>query len=110
MQGSRWNHRRMIGASWVAALLLAACGGGSGSDATNVSAAPPVVESTPGTGTGQPLRLTLLHINDHHSTLAESPKTLDLALDPAPGAAATKVTVSSAGFARVTTAIRPTRN
>lgn len=106
MQGSRWNHRRMIGASWVAALLLAACGGDSGSDATNVSAAPPVVESTPGTGTGQPLRLTLLHINDHHSTLAESPKTLDLALDPAPGAAATKVTVSSAGFARVTTAIR----
>ena len=50
----------------------------------------------------QPLDLTILHINDHHSTLESRSKTLQL---PAGGAAPQAVTVDAGGFARVTAAI-----
>ena len=62
--------------------LLAACGGGDGP---------------------QPMDLTILHINDHHSNLDSKSKTLQL--KTATGAAASAVAVDSAGFPRVTAAI-----
>jgi 5'-nucleotidase len=62
--------------------LLAACGGSDDN--------------------AQPLELTILHINDHHSTLDSKNKTLKLS---AGGAAAQDVTVDAAGFPRVATAI-----
>ncbi|MDP3618275.1 MAG: metallophosphoesterase, partial [Ramlibacter sp.] len=63
---------------------LAACGG-SGNDEQ-----------------GKPLDLTILHINDHHSTLESRSKTLKL---NAGGAAAVDVAVDAGGFPRVTAAI-----
>lgn len=63
---------------------LAACGGSDSDDA------------------GQPLDLTILHINDHHSTLESKSKTLKLS---AGGATAVDVAVDAAGFPRVTAAI-----
>lgn len=51
---------------------------------------------------GEPLDLTILHINDHHSTLDSKAKTLKLS---AGGAAAQDVTVDAGGFARVAAAI-----
>jgi 5'-nucleotidase/UDP-sugar diphosphatase len=69
-------------AAVAVAVLVAACGGSDDH--------------------GQPLELTILHINDHHSTLESRNKTLQLgAGGPAPQA----VTVDAGGFARVTAAI-----
>nr|WP_145550306.1 5'-nucleotidase C-terminal domain-containing protein [Variovorax boronicumulans] len=51
---------------------------------------------------GEPLDLTILHINDHHSTLDSKARTLKLS---AGGAAAQDVTVDAGGFPRVTAAI-----
>ncbi|PZP91784.1 MAG: bifunctional metallophosphatase/5'-nucleotidase [Variovorax paradoxus] len=67
----------------AAAALVAACGG---SDDDN----------------SKPLDLTILHINDHHSTLDSKAKTLKLS---AGGAAAQDVTVDAGGFPRVTAAM-----
>ncbi|ERS13986.1 NAD nucleotidase [Alloalcanivorax xenomutans] len=63
----------------VSALALAGCGGDS-SDNDN-------------SGGGEPLSLTILHINDHHSNLEASSLTLDIA-----GA---ETTFDSGGFPRV---------
>ena len=49
----------------------------------------------------QPYTLTLLHINDHHSTLESKSKTLQL---DAGSGTAVAVAVDAGGFARVTTA------
>ena len=65
------------------AALVAACGGSDD-------------------GNSKPLDLTILHINDHHSTLDSKAKTLKLS---AGGAAAQDVTVDAGGFPRVTAAI-----
>ena len=51
---------------------------------------------------GKPLELTILHINDHHSTLESKSKTLKLS---AGGAAAADVAVDAGGFPRVTAAM-----
>ncbi|WP_326533228.1 bifunctional metallophosphatase/5'-nucleotidase [Pseudorhodoferax sp.] len=69
-------------AAMAVAALVAACGG-SDDD-------------------GKPLELTILHINDHHSTLESKSKTLKLS---AGGAAAQDVTVDAGGFPRVAAAI-----
>jgi 5'-nucleotidase len=53
-------------------------------------------------GSGQPLELRILHINDHHSTLESKSKTLQL--DAGTGKAEA-VAVDAAGFPRVTQAI-----
>jgi len=50
----------------------------------------------------RPLDLTILHINDHHSTLESRSRTLKLS---AGGAAAVDVAVDAGGFPRVTAAI-----
>lgn len=63
---------------------VAACGGSGGGDE------------------GKPLELTILHINDHHSTLESRSRTLKLS---AGGAAAVDVAVDAGGFPRVTAAI-----
>lgn len=67
----------------VAAAVLAACGGGGSSDSEKDDV------------------LTILHINDHHSTLASKTATLQLPVD----GKTTAVTVDAAGFPRVTAAI-----
>lgn len=51
---------------------------------------------------GEPLELTILHINDHHSTLDSRSKTLQLS---AGGAAPQAVAVDAGGFPRVAAAI-----
>ena len=51
---------------------------------------------------GEPLDLTILHINDHHSTLESKSKTLQLS---AGGAAPVAVAVDAGGFGRVTSSI-----
>ncbi len=68
----------------AAASALAACGGSDGGDQA------------------KSLELTILHINDHHSTLESRSKTLKLS---AGGAAAVDVVVDAGGFPRVTAAI-----
>lgn len=68
----------------AAAGALAACGGSDGGEQ------------------GKPLELTILHINDHHSTLESRSKTLKLS---AGGASAVDVSVDAGGFPRVTAAI-----
>lgn len=50
---------------------------------------------------GQPLDVTILHINDHHSTLESRSKDLQLSTG---GAAPVKVTVDAGGFPRVAAA------
>ena len=86
VNSNRWGgcralkHGLLYGAVVAA---VAACGGG-GSDEEPKSDA-----------------LTILHINDHHSTLASKTATLKLPVD----GATTAVTVDAAGFARVTAAI-----
>ena len=67
----------------VAAAALVACGGGSDGDGKKSDS------------------LTILHINDHHSTLASKTATLQLPVD----GKTTAVTVDAAGFPRVTAAI-----
>lgn len=84
------------------AALLAACGDSDSSPAagTEVSASPPAATPAPA---GEGFDLTLLHLNDHHSHLAGQSLTLAL---PVAGTEPTEVDVSSAGFARVTTAMK----
>jgi len=77
--GARWVRRGA--AALAVAGLLAACGGSDG---------------------GGSLDLTILHINDSHSTLESKSKTLKLS---AGGTAAVDVAVDAGGFARVTAAI-----
>lgn len=70
--------------------LISACSGSDSPDASN--AAPQA----------QPLELTILHVNDHHSKLDPRDKTLKL---EASNNKLEDVTVESAGFARVTQSI-----
>lgn len=86
MRTKRWQPAR--GLRWhavalAAAAALAACGGSDGG--------------------GEPLDLTILHINDHHSTLDS--KTITLKTLSSGGTTAADVTVEAAGFPRVTAAI-----
>lgn len=69
----------------LSAGLLSACLGGGGSD-----------------DDGEPLELSILHINDHHSNLDEKTKTLKLRTGP--GEERSSVDVQAGGFARVKTA------
>ncbi len=92
--------------SWAAgalalatAALLAACGGGSGGGGTASPASPAPM---PAPTQAQPLDLTILHINDHHSTLEAGNKTLQLS---AGGSSAVAVSVNAGGFPRVAAAI-----
>ena len=55
---------------------------------------------------GKPLDLTILHINDHHSTLDSKSKTLQLSTG---GATPVAVAVDAGGFPRVTAAIEALR-
>jgi 5'-nucleotidase len=75
----------MVLAGIAAAAVLAACGGSDDAPAP-----------------GQPISLTILHVNDHHSTLESRARTLQLS---AGGASPATVSVDSAGFPRVTAAI-----
>ena len=77
-KGAPWR-----AAAWalVAAGLVSACGGSDDS--------------------AQPYTLTLLHINDHHSTLESKSKTLQLGTG---GSAPVAVAVDAGGFARVSAA------
>ncbi len=78
-----YGRRVRMGAVALAACgVLAACGGNDDDEA-------------------QPLELTVLHINDHHSTLDAKSKTLKLSTG---GAAPVDVAVDAGGFARVTAA------
>ncbi|QPN32782.1 bifunctional UDP-sugar hydrolase/5'-nucleotidase [Diaphorobacter sp. JS3051] len=78
-----YGRRVRMGAVALAACgVLAACGGNDDDEA-------------------QPLELTVLHINDHHSTLDAKSKTLKLSTG---GAAPVDVAVEAGGFARVTAA------
>lgn len=71
---------------------LAACGGSSDDNS-----------STPPAPAPKALDLTILHINDHHSNLAESNRSILLNIG---GADRAELTVSKAGFARVTQALQ----
>lgn len=73
------------------AVALTACGGSSDDDNSTPTPAP------------KSLDLTILHINDHHSNLAESSRTVKLDTG---GSARTALTVNKAGFARVTQALQ----
>lgn len=83
---NRWGGQRalkhclMYGAT---AIAVAACGGGGADDEKKND------------------ELTILHINDHHSSLASKTVTLQLPVD----GKTTAVTVDAAGFPRVTAAI-----
>ena len=70
--------------------VLTACGGGDGGGGDSVAA--------------QPMDLTILHINDHHSNLDSKSKTLQLRT-AAGAASASAVVADAGGFARVTAAI-----
>ena len=94
----RWSHRlKVIAAALAAAGLVAACGGSDHDD--DQTTTPPI--ETP--VAGEPLDLTILHIDDHHSTLDGKARTLQLL-----NAAGTRVTVNvdAAGFPRVTAAMK----
>lgn len=82
--GTKARHVRMGVVALVVAGALAACGGSDNGEQ------------------GKPLELTILHINDHHSTLDSRSKTLKLS---AGGSAAVDVAVDAGGFPRVTAAI-----
>ncbi|SAI65724.1 Probable 5'-nucleotidase precursor [Bordetella ansorpii] len=91
---SRWNHRlKVIAAALAAAGLVAACGGSDHDD--DQATTPPVA--------GEPMDLTILHIDDHHSNLDAKNRTLNLK-----NAAGTRtaVSVEAAGFPRVTAAMK----
>jgi len=106
--------KRILSATALSiAALLAACGGGDGG--TSFAFVPPPAPGTgtgdgggnggddPGTPAGQPLELTILHINDHHSNLDSKSRTLQLRT--ATGGSPAAVTVHAGGFPRVTAAI-----
>ena len=91
MQGRyEWMESARRSVLWFgcAAILGAVVGCGGGSDNDNKS---------------EPLELTVLHINDHHSTLDSKSRTLQL---KAGGAAPVAVAVDAGGFSRVTAAIQ----
>lgn len=85
--------RRVLGhrilkrsAAVAAAALVAACGGGGSG----------------GVLQGEPMELTILHINDHHSTLESKSRTLQLSTG---GSTPATVAVDAGGFPRVTAAM-----
>lgn len=80
----------------VLSALVAGCGGSD-----DEAAAPPPPPAPPA---AQPLNLTILHINDHHSTLDAKSRTLQLKTTAT--GTATTVTTEAAGFPRVTAAIQ----
>ena len=82
------------------ALALAACGG----DSDPTPAPAPAAEAPAPTPAATGFDLTLLHINDHHSNLAERSKTLRLKTGAAETTRA-EVKVTAAGFPRVKAAI-----
>lgn len=83
---------------------LAACGGGNSPNVvTPVVEAPVTPVVPPVTPVAQPMELTILHIDDHHSTLDSKNKTLQL--QALTGAASVPVVADAAGFPRVTAAI-----
>lgn len=92
---SRYKARQLSRLAMAAAITgaLAACGGSSDDDNNTP-------EPTP---TPKTLDLTILHVNDHHSNLAQSSRTVQLDTG---GAARTALTVNKAGFARVTQALQ----
>lgn len=96
---ARWPHRlKVIAASLMAAGLVAACGGSDDDDDdrdTTPPAEPPVAS--------QPMDLTILHTNDHHSNLDSRSRKIKLL-----SAAGTRVEVNVevGGFPRMTTAFR----
>ena len=85
------------------ALALAACGGDSDSPAPAPAPVAEVPAPAPAPAAGT-FDLTVLHINDHHSNLAERSKTLQLRTGEAE-TTRTEVKVTAAGFPRVTAAI-----
>lgn len=91
---SQSSTRRFMQWALAAALAasLAACGGHDKDNST-----PPAPPAPSG------LDLTILHINDHHSTLAESSRSILLNTG---GAERSTLTVQKAGFARVTQAMQ----
>ncbi len=100
-QQGAWRLRTGV-VALVAAGVLAACGG-SGDDSNNGTGSTGNPGSGGGTGSaGQPMELTILHINDHHSTLESKSKTLTLS---AGGASPVNVAVDAGGFPRVAAAI-----
>ncbi|RYX91034.1 MAG: bifunctional metallophosphatase/5'-nucleotidase [Comamonadaceae bacterium] len=82
----------------VTTALLVACGGGDDitSPAAPIPGVPPVVAP-------QPLDLTILHIDDHHSSLDSKAKTLQLVT--VAGGTPTAVVTDFGGFPRITAAI-----
>lgn len=93
--------KRTAGAAMLSALLLAGCGGDDNDDEPSGNPAPeqPAPEQP---AASRPMELTILHINDHHSTLDSKKK--DLKLKNAAGTPVT-VNVDVGGFPRVTGAI-----
>lgn len=85
MSGYLSARERMAAAVLAGAGLVAACGGGSDG----------------GSAPATPYTLTLLHINDHHSTLESKSKTLQL---DAGSGTPVAVAVDAGGFARVAAA------
>ncbi|ADX47810.1 5'-nucleotidase [Paracidovorax avenae ATCC 19860] len=82
------GHRILARSAAVAvAVLMAACGGGG---------------SGSGVFQGEPMELTILHINDHHSTLESRSRTLQLSTG---GSTPATVAVDAGGFPRVTAAM-----
>lgn len=83
---------------FVVSALATACGGGGGG-----GFALPVLPPAPEPEPPKPYELTILHINDHHSTLESKRRTLKLRSGA--GEATAEVGVDAAGFPRVTAAI-----
>ena len=84
---------RLLGGAALCALALAGCGGDSGPG--------PAPAARP-----QPMDLTIAHINDSHSNLDSSTRTLSLLQ---PNGVRTDVEVDAGGFPRVTAAIKAIR-
>jgi len=89
--GGSWRRTRWLSVVWLATAVLAACGG----DDDDTVPEPPKQPA--------PLDLTILHINDHHSHLEGGSLTLNVTNAAGETVAAS---VDSAGFARVTTAMK----
>ena len=85
----------LLGSVVLCTLALAGCGGDGGSASASTPAAHP-----------QPMDLTIAHINDSHSNLDSSTRTLSLLQ---PNGVRTDVEVDAGGFPRVTAAIKAIR-
>ena len=70
-----WNRNALACAMMSAMALLAGCGGDNDNDNSSDPETPPVTEPPV---QARPLELTILHINDHHSTLDGKDRTLTL--------------------------------